>query len=1019
MAAPTLASFLCFVSIVVGPLHRLGEQYAFLVYTTLLLFFFPRGRLFQQLESNAINFVGAILGLAYTSAVLAVAGWCGTHHGADSNEARGVLAVGLTVLSIICGFGRSYAPQLNVACRAALFYPIFVLTSEQAITNYQAALFLDQFYVVVFAFAFSLVCGIPFAFRSSSPHFGAVLLSTLDTASRLLAASLDTVFEHVDASTPSRSPSAPRQLEEQPVVPVPGDQQQALARKLKTQVGGLRAAHAAYSREVLRAARHPSSLASIVRGLRRLQRNPLLGPAGHVPGERIRVALERSYATPGTATPSRSATPQARTRFASSPTRPGLTASATGLRERLVAAARISTSPVSALALQDRLADVATHKERGRRPVSAHTHSVRLSLMGSCRDLSAAIIAALRGVARELGTTHDWMETKDVAADKEKTEDALVDIRARVQALLGELQNRLRGVVDSSNETPGSKLRIVIDDDATRQVAFDDDVDWLNDGDRFRVAFYMIALIDLAKDATQLIDATIQTTRADDARKHWILPRMKWWEKTAEEVESDQQTWTSVDQQGPPAQADVDDEQGSAHDLDFAHQVLREEPKPYPAVRTMCDRIVIAWRTIWDRHEVVRARVALSHLIHATKHSRHVEFSIKQALGVILLALPAFLSPGSPGRSFFSLIRGQWAVVSFMYVLEVTTGATLRIAFFRTCGTFVGALAAFICVKIAQGNPYALVVLGTACSIPVTYLILFTSIAPFGVVAGLTLSPVMFIPYLGLADGQSDWMIAWTRFVDIVIGIVGAVLVGTGLWPIHARVQYFRAVSGTLKQVTEYYLRMSRDNLRPSLVYQANFKQHTVLEGNVRTNIQRSRAFVQIQKQEISLLPRPIKLYSEIIDLVERLTEVFGEIRTLRFSVPRKATVLDVLSIRRELVSSILVNLWACAQAFHTRSPLPQFLPSCRAPLAELMDVVDEQARLVRLRRRAATQLPAGDGHEHAEEERSEEMAVMYGMAENEALGEVCNIVDELLAAARTLFGTQAFLSPAAYPLNE
>lgn len=40
--------------------------------------------------------------------------------------------------------------------------------------------------------------------------------------------------------------------------------------------------------------------------------------------------------------------------------------------------------------------------------------------------------------------------------------------------------------------------------------------------------------------------------------------------------------------------------------------------------------------------------------------------------------------------------------------------------------------------------------------------------------------------------------------MDIEIGIAAAVLLGVWLWPIHARVQYFSAVSDTVNQITEY-----------------------------------------------------------------------------------------------------------------------------------------------------------------------------------------------------------------------
>jgi len=98
---------------------------------------------------------------------------------------------------------------------------------------------------------------------------------------------------------------------------------------------------------------------------------------------------------------------------------------------------------------------------------------------------------------------------------------------------------------------------------------------------------------------------------------------------------------------------------------------------------------------------------------------------------------------------------------------------------------------------------------------------------------------------------------------------------------------------------------MSRDLLRPSLVYQGNTKQYDRLESDVRTHVATSRTLVAIQRKEISLLPRPIKLYSEVVDATERFFETLAEIRVLRFSVPRKSTVFDIMPLRTQLVSRL------------------------------------------------------------------------------------------------------------------
>jgi hypothetical protein len=186
-----------------------------------------------------------------------------------------------------------------------------------------------------------------------------------------------------------------------------------------------------------------------------------------------------------------------------------------------------------------------------------------------------------------------------------------------------------------------------------------------------------------------------------------------------------------------------------------------------------------------------------------------------------------------------------------------------------------------------------------------------------------------------------------------------------------------------------------------------------------------------------------------VVDAGERLIDTMAEIRMLRFSVPRQETVLDVLPIRRELVSAVLINLWAIAQAFRSRSPLPQFLPSARVPLGEVMLVTEEQGRGMRRRTRSqagaearsetgiaraaagsgvgrhmrmssadASKLgqsldigPAGRGAPSrtpspaaAKGARRDELAYLYAMAENEALSELCGIIDEVSEASAIMW---------------
>ena len=82
------------------------------------------------------------------------------------------------------------------------------------------------------------------------------------------------------------------------------------------------------------------------------------------------------------------------------------------------------------------------------------------------------------------------------------------------------------------------------------------------------------------------------------------------------------------------------------------------------------------------------------------------------------------------------------------------------------------------------------------------------------------------------------------------------------------------------------------------------------------------------------------------------------------------------------------MTLWALNQSFKSRSPLPQYLPSAHMALAEIMAKVEDLARSSRHK-----SADVGDGDAF---EANDQLAILYGMAENEAIGEVCSIIEEV-----------------------
>ncbi|ODN99547.1 hypothetical protein L198_03391 [Cryptococcus wingfieldii CBS 7118] len=1013
LAAPTLASFLSFVLSAVKPWGGISGQWAFLVYTSMLIFFFPRGRIGPQIELTVLGIAGGTIGIAWSSGVLAVAAWCGRRYGVDSDQTRAILGVGLALLCIASGLIRSSVRRFNTFSKIMVFFPIFMLTGQQTITHMTAALFLEQFYVVIFAGILPLISTLIFAPHHTLSHqFGAQVEESLKTICTLLPLSLQHITGNENSSPTISEPSeaeypTAKSLESQPDrARLPSSQDQ-LAKKLKTTISNLQTSSSSYLRTTPSVDGQLPLLPTVVKSLQRIVRNPLLGTS-QSPGERIQAALNKTFphSQPGTPRGAKARTPV----------------------------------PSASSSIRSQSRSEVFHRRKPRHltsllPPEASSSSLTLSqhpgLKERSESLVGAMVEALQAIEQELPAKFGWAVE---AAKEDKAEmnphERLAGAKACleeqvgcVQHVLGSLLGDLGG--EDKDDTSDSESDVRRSASPSKYATsplnrspvpatFSETVEVrsvLHNRDRYRLAFVMTTLLDLAKDIQGLATTLNEAPAYEKPLSGWMhFLRLLWLNRSDNEEDRDHQR---EEPNLVPDESLPHDEKKEFQDMDFVSATLHQQ---HSALSTTSPkhRLGRAWKLFWDQHKVVKTRILMSRFMHDVKHSRHVLFAIKLAGGICLLSVPAWMPPGYSARNWYHSSRGGWMVVSYMFVLEDTTGAILKVGFLRALGTFIGAVVGFVCVLIAGRNPYGLVVLATVCSIPISYNVLFASIPGLGTSTGITLPPILFIPYLGLSDGQSDWFLTWNRFVDIVIGVVAAVLVGTWFWPVHARVQYFRVVSRTLEGLIEYCksnLRMSRDLVRSTLVYRVDDKRYEELEGKIKRNIQLSRTLMKIQQQEVSLLPRPIKLYSEIIDAIERLLETLNEIRILRFSVPRKETVLDVLPLRRELISTVLINLWASSHAYGSRGPLPQFLPSPRVPLSELMDVTEEHSRHLR---------SARHNHHHPRETQSTrstmaegyqaELAVLYGMAENEALGEVCNILEELVASARTLFGTQSFL---------
>jgi hypothetical protein len=121
-------------------------------------------------------------------------------------------------------------------------------------------------------------------------------------------------------------------------------------------------------------------------------------------------------------------------------------------------------------------------------------------------------------------------------------------------------------------------------------------------------------------------------------------------------------------------------------------------------------------------------------------------------------------------------------------VLDITTGATFRVGIWRLIGTLSGAVVGYVvslrtvCLfassftdlaqgyLIARGTPYGLTAIATIASLPIAWIMLYSTYPGVGIVAGITLPPILFIPYLRHDSYSEVIIVALWRAEQVAVG---------------------------------------------------------------------------------------------------------------------------------------------------------------------------------------------------------------------------------------------------------
>ncbi|KAJ1309456.1 hypothetical protein OPQ81_006232 [Rhizoctonia solani] len=937
LVARMCVTFICSVVIVLRPVAPFGGPYLFLILTVKELVFPPSTSPSAQIEATMVNMAGALFGLGWSNLGLVCATYAARRYGVDSDAPRTIRALFLLVLGFLTGLSRSWLPRLTFASRAAGLVSAFLLTTDLDSTKWKYTSFTQLLFVCAIACAASLFVAFGARIFVPSGGYAQDAIRTLGLLKDLVHLATTRTIDppvstHTRPSSPTPTtppshytPPMPTRLFELRIGRVPVN----LIRPLLTTIGRVReelawgVVHATQSQS-----QHDDSLSKDELELLATLDDPSRSCADSIEDSisalQCAIGLCYGFHVPG-----------------------------------CVCMARKPNGIESGI--KEEKGNGHTHP-KPRTGRNAEMSRTCLSNIHAERERLAEVRDVLRkqldSVVRDMNDAH-MLRTSGSRVGSREASPTRPEERHHNQLFRKSLY---------------ATSLLHISSEITRALTLMLSVLELHTTNRPRIFFLRPSWMWLGMSPRALVDQAQEDDRGNDGGADDMIALSAQEQKQGVFQRQDTALLMS------PVIVSVTP-MSFKKKIQVAWRTIRSAPLSLQALSNLVDlpRRILALH--WNKTNVLAFRVKLSRAVRRVQHSKHARHAIKHAFGITILAIPSFLPAGSVGRTYFISQRGVWAIISFVYVLEPNTALTWRVGIMRLCGTFIGAVYGLYAVTTHMG----LSLCSPRGEIMLTYLIR-TSTPGVGVVASITMPPIVFTPYLGLPH-TSVIGLAALRGAQVSIGIVAAILINHFLFPRHCRVMFLEGMAAVLAKQTRLFLHLSQRTLNEAARTRNGMVRGAKMDLKLREMIARENLLLKQMEHEISLMPKPTRLYREGTETVQRIADLMSGLRRIRENVPQKEAIHQVLQHRQHTISCICIVLFTCEHAFRSRQPLPQILPSPRKAFDELrkemMDALQSTPR-------------ATD--------------VAYAIAENEVYEELIDALENLITITRELFGTNAWL---------
>ncbi|CEP15871.1 hypothetical protein [Parasitella parasitica] len=301
------------------------------------------------------------------------------------------------------------------------------------------------------------------------------------------------------------------------------------------------------------------------------------------------------------------------------------------------------------------------------------------------------------------------------------------------------------------------------------------------------------------------------------------------------------------------------------------------------------------------------------------------KFALKMAVAVLVLCVPAFV-PASSG--WYWSVRGQWAAMTVIAIMNPTSGGTVEASFWRIVGTLVGAFAGWAALAAGDGSPYLLAVFAVLLALPFFYVHLGSTYNKVGIVCLTTYMVVALSRYAYPPEGET---------------IAATVCM---VWPFVARHMVRKSIANCMDQLEDYYTFVMGVFLYHSpetAPADSDVVQGEKLESKIQSAIDACSVLLELTDHEPRFRgPFPKLFYKEMIvsmrNILDRLLSIRVALLQMPLVVKHDICDKEYRVERRDMIASMLLSFHTLASSLRSKTPLPVYMPSARAARKKLME---------------------------------------------------------------------------------